>query len=79
MSLRRGFGLDRDKPGQTLNRGLPTERLARAVVELLGDGDGGQVLGAVGREVGALGKYWRSRPLVFSLEPRCQGLAGSQK
>src|SRR5882757_7789858 len=26
-----------------------------------------------------LGKYWRSRPLVFSFEPRCQGLAGSQK
>jgi transposase InsO family protein len=26
-----------------------------------------------------LGKYWRSRPLVFSLLPRCQGLWGSQK
>ena len=26
-----------------------------------------------------LGKYWRSSPLVFSLEPRCQGLCGSQK
>jgi hypothetical protein len=25
------------------------------------------------------GKYWRSRPLVFSLLPRCQGLCGSQK
>lgn len=25
------------------------------------------------------GKYWRSRPLTFSLEPRCQGLAASQK
>lgn len=25
------------------------------------------------------GKYWRSRPLVFSFEPRCQGLRGSQK
>src|SRR5450432_3793784 len=25
------------------------------------------------------GKYWRSRPLVFSLVPRCQGLRGSQK
>ena len=23
--------------------------------------------------------YWRSRRLVFSLEPRCQGLCGSQK
>ena len=26
-----------------------------------------------------LGKYWRIRPLVFSLVPRCQGLWGSQK
>src|SRR5258705_13859164 len=26
-----------------------------------------------------LGKYWRSKPLVFSLEPRCHGLCGSQK
>src|SRR5216683_6686778 len=25
------------------------------------------------------GKYWRSRPLVFSLVPRCHGLCGSQK
>ena len=25
------------------------------------------------------GKYWRSRPFVFSFEPRCHGLAGSQK
>ena len=26
-----------------------------------------------------LGKYWRSRPLVFSFEPRCHGDFGSQK
>ena len=26
-----------------------------------------------------IGKYWRSKPLVFSLLPRCQGLRGSQK
>src|SRR5205823_7640075 len=26
-----------------------------------------------------LGKYWRSKPLVFSLVPRCHGLCGSQK
>ena len=26
-----------------------------------------------------LGMYWRSSPLVFSLEPRCQGVWGSQK
>ena len=25
------------------------------------------------------GKYWRSKPLVFSFEPRCHGLCGSQK
>ena len=25
------------------------------------------------------GKYWRSRPLVFSFVPRCQGECGSQK
>src|SRR5580658_7370646 len=26
-----------------------------------------------------LGMYWRNSPLVFSFEPRCQGLRGSQK
>ena len=26
-----------------------------------------------------LGKYCLSRPLVFSFEPRCHGLCGSQK
>jgi hypothetical protein len=26
-----------------------------------------------------LGKYWPSSPLVFPLEPRCQGACGSQK
>jgi hypothetical protein len=26
-----------------------------------------------------LGKYWRSRPLVFLLLPRCRGACGSQK
>jgi IS30 family transposase len=25
------------------------------------------------------GKYWRNKPLVFSFDPRCQGLRGSQK
>jgi hypothetical protein len=28
--------------------------------------------------VGTLGRYWRSRPLVFSLVPRRQGLCGAQ-
>ena len=27
----------------------------------------------------SLGMYWRNSPLVFSFEPRCQGLCGSQK
>ena len=31
------------------------------------------------RRSALLGRYWRSRPLVFSLLPRCQGLRGSQK
>jgi hypothetical protein len=26
-----------------------------------------------------LGRCWRSKPLVFSFEPRCQGAWGSQK
>jgi hypothetical protein len=26
-----------------------------------------------------LGKYWRSKPFMFSFEPLCHGLAGSQK
>ena len=55
----------------------PAERLSRALVELTRDGvEMGLV---VHRQVRALGKYWRSRPLVFSLDPRCQGLWGSQK
>jgi hypothetical protein len=53
------------------------EALARAVVEFVGDG---VELGfGDGAEVGALGEYCRSGPLVFSLEPRCQGACGSQK
>jgi hypothetical protein len=31
------------------------------------------------RKSSRLGRYWRSRPLVFSLLPRCQGDFGSQK
>lgn len=63
---------------QALGWGFPAERFAWAAVELVGDG--GQVLGAVDpRRSVPLGKYCRSRPFVFSFEPRCQGLAGSQK
>jgi hypothetical protein len=25
------------------------------------------------------GRYWRSSPLLFSFDPRCQGACGSQK
>ena len=51
----------------------PVEGLSRTAIELGGDGV----------EVGWVwifrslrrGRYWRSRPLVFSLVPRCQGLS----
>jgi hypothetical protein len=36
-------------------------------------GDVVQDAGAVEGQVGALGMYWRSSPLMFSLVPRCQG------
>jgi hypothetical protein len=48
--------------------------LSRAFVEF--GGDGVEVVLGEGGEVAAFGKYWRSSPLVFSLEPRCQGLRG---
>jgi hypothetical protein len=34
----------------------------------------GEIPGAVLEEISALGMYWRKRPMVFSLEPLCQGL-----
>ena len=48
--------------------GLVAQNGAGAVVELAGDLV--EVAGGVDGQVGALGKYWRSRPLVFSLVPR---------
>ena len=39
-----------------------------------GGGHGCNLVGAVHAEIGPLGKYWRSSPLVFSLVPRCHGL-----
>ena len=63
--------------GELLARVGEAEALAGAVVEFVGDGV--ELRLAEGAEVGALGKYWRSRPLVFSLDPRCQGAWGSQK
>jgi hypothetical protein len=53
------------------------ESLSRPSVEL--GGDGVEVALGEGAEVAALGEYWRNRPLVFSFEPRGQGLRGSQK
>src|SRR4051812_42048805 len=50
-------------------RGRPLSSTATA-----GGGSGGGTDRAV-----AFGKDWGSSPLVFSLLPRCQGLAGSQK
>ncbi len=43
------------------------------------DGDGVQLALGVARQIRALGKYWRSRPLVFSLVPRCRGCADRQR
>jgi len=57
--------------------GGPAEGLAGSAVEFGGDGD--QLVGAVHGQVAALGEVLRSSPLVLSLVPRCQGLAGSQK
>jgi hypothetical protein len=48
-----------------------------AVVELVLDLQ--RILGAVDRQVVPLGRYWRARPLMFSLEPRYQGDPASAK
>lgn len=56
---------------------LPAEDLSRPVVEFVLDCS--KVRLGVDSEVGVLGKYWRSRPLVFSFEPRRHGDRGSQK
>ena len=56
----------------------PAEGLARSGVEC--GGDGVEVGAGQCRERSVpFGKYWRSRPLVFSFVPRCHGLCGSQK
>src|SRR3954464_13832150 len=46
---------------EDLSGGAPSERLARAAVERVGDG--GQVAGAVAREVGALGEVLAQQPV----------------
>lgn len=53
------------------------------------DGEGGgfnrssqhrlEILGVPTERSVPFGKYWRSRPLVFSLVARCHGLCGSAK
>jgi hypothetical protein len=53
------------------------EALAGSVVDLVGDVV--EVGLAVDAQVGDFGKYWRRRPFMFSLVPRCQGEWGSQK
>ena len=62
---------------EDIGRRLEAERLSRPGVQLRCDlvepGLADQV------EVGRFGRYWRRRPFVFSFEPRCQGLRGSQK
>ena len=57
---------------------LQCQGLAGSVVEFVGDGV--QVGLCQVPEVGAaLGEVLAQQPLVFSLEPRCQGLWGSAK
>jgi hypothetical protein len=48
----------------------PVERLAWSAVERCSDRL--ELLVCLARFV-PLGKYWRSRPLVFSFVPRCHG------
>ena len=51
--------------------------LAGSVVECYGDGF--EVVGGLGDRSVPLGKYGRSRLLVFSFVGRCQGECGSAK
>ena len=50
------------------------QALAGSVGEL--GGDGVEVGPVTGAKSVPLGNYWRSRPFVFSLEPRCHGVCG---
>jgi hypothetical protein len=58
---------------------VPAERLSWTAVE--DKGDGVEIVTVPAREVRAVpfGKYWRRRPLVFSLVPRIQGECGLAK
>jgi hypothetical protein len=57
--------------------GAPAEGLAGSGVEGVGIAAMSSALQRA-RSV-PFGKYWRKRPLVFSLVPRCHGLFGSAK
>ena len=63
---------------ECLGRGSPAQGLAGPGVEGCRDGREVPEPLCCDRSV-PFGKYWRSRPLVFSLVPRCHGLCGSQK
>jgi hypothetical protein len=55
----------------------PAQRLPGTVVDLICEG--GQVIGAVSTQVALLGEVVGQQPFMFSLLPRCQGLARWQK
>src|SRR5215471_16913996 len=56
---------------------LPSERLAGRLFRVCATAS---ISSADQRErLVPFGKYWRSRPFVFSFVPRCQGLCGSAK
>ena len=59
-----------------LGRGSPPQRLAWPGIERRDTASSSWTVWAL-RSV-PFGKYCRSRPLVFSLVPRCHGLCGSQ-
>ena len=60
-----------------LGGGLPVEGFAGSTVERYATAS--RLVGECLWRSVRLGKYWRRRPLVFSLVPRCHGLCGSQK
>ena len=53
------------------NRTAVSEGVAGSVVDLVFDSP--QIVGVKVAMLVPFGKYWRSRPLVFSLVPRCHG------
>jgi hypothetical protein len=72
-----GLNRSAQHPGQFIRWGLPAQSLPGSLIELPSHFI--ELILSDGRKIHALGKYCRSNPLVFSLEPRCQGECGSQK